>query len=157
MADVWTCCQCEAANLIANSPERCPVCPHTRCDLCKTGRPTFSNPHHLPSHPNTYHTNSPVTQSYRYSPTTSSYMVSASRTPRYYTTTYPSSSSSSSYPPTATPTYNPSTSRDYASGRPSMRGWWVCCCCKQSWNPALASDRCPYDGHKRCPACVVLS
>ena len=32
--DVWNCCQCNSANLMANSPDRCPVCEHFRCRLC---------------------------------------------------------------------------------------------------------------------------
>jgi hypothetical protein len=32
--DVWTCCSCGTANLMANAPERCPVCEHYRCDCC---------------------------------------------------------------------------------------------------------------------------
>lgn len=33
--DVWVCCQCKSANLAANSPERCPVCAHFQCSICK--------------------------------------------------------------------------------------------------------------------------
>ena len=32
--DVWTCCQCSAENLTANSPERCPICAHYKDDSC---------------------------------------------------------------------------------------------------------------------------
>ena len=33
-SDVWTCCQCGSGNLIPNTPERCLICEHFRCDSC---------------------------------------------------------------------------------------------------------------------------
>lgn len=35
--DVWTCCQCDAANYMINSPERCPICAHFKCTMCNVG------------------------------------------------------------------------------------------------------------------------
>ena len=32
--DLWICCQCNSENLTCNSPERCPVCDHLRCESC---------------------------------------------------------------------------------------------------------------------------
>lgn len=37
MADVWNCCECQAANHDANSPDRCPLCEHPRCASCSRG------------------------------------------------------------------------------------------------------------------------
>ncbi|EEH33017.2 hypothetical protein PAAG_04070 [Paracoccidioides lutzii Pb01] len=36
--DVWTCCNCDGPNLIANAPSKCPVCSHQRCSSCIVGR-----------------------------------------------------------------------------------------------------------------------
>lgn len=41
--DVWTCCQCGAANLKWNAPDRCPTCTHYRCSQCQWGPPAFTN------------------------------------------------------------------------------------------------------------------
>ena len=32
--DVWTCCECDAANYVENSPDRCPICAHYKCRQC---------------------------------------------------------------------------------------------------------------------------
>ena len=45
MSDVWKCCQCGAANLAANAPQKCPVCPHTRCNSCRTGQSPLPGGH----------------------------------------------------------------------------------------------------------------
>ncbi|KAK6439440.1 hypothetical protein LTR95_004347 [Oleoguttula sp. CCFEE 5521] len=37
----------------------------------------------------------------------------------------------------------------------SMRGWWVCCICKNANNPALAPERCPIDGHYKGSHCAI--
>lgn len=34
--DIWHCCQCESANHMSLSPERCPVCEHNICSMCIT-------------------------------------------------------------------------------------------------------------------------
>lgn len=39
--DIWTCC-CGSANTVALSPEKCPVCQHTKCSECKVGKPVAS-------------------------------------------------------------------------------------------------------------------
>ena len=159
MSDVWTCCQCGNPNLIATAPERCPVCGHIRRSCCRAGRPTFSKTHSLPHHPNAYPAapSSSGGQSYHCSPTqyiSPSMASSARTTPRYYNTNY----TSSSYPsaPFSSSAGYPSASGNYASNHPSVRGWWVCCCCQQSYNPALVPERCPLSGHQKCSECRVL-
>lgn len=32
--DMWCCHECNSLNLIANCPDRCPLCAHFRCALC---------------------------------------------------------------------------------------------------------------------------
>ncbi len=39
--------------------------------------------------------------------------------------------------------------------RPSMRGWWICCGCRNLNNPALCGGRCTVCGHPGpCPSCT---
>ena len=170
MADVWTCCQCNSDNLIANAPEVCPICSHVRRSCCKTGRPTFSPssstpPYYANTYPNTpsngYRNSKPTYQSSRYHHTQHNAASTIACTPRYIASTY-SPSSTSSYNPSnssssATSVYhtNPYPG-NYTYARPDMRGWWVCCDCKQANNPALAPEMCPADGHKKCGSCRVL-
>ncbi|OCL12574.1 hypothetical protein AOQ84DRAFT_148846 [Glonium stellatum] len=34
--DHWICCNCDGTSLVANNPEKCPVCEHYRCGHCIT-------------------------------------------------------------------------------------------------------------------------
>ena len=45
MSDVWSCCQCGAANHVANAPQKCPICGHMRSSCCPIGQPPLPGGH----------------------------------------------------------------------------------------------------------------
>lgn len=50
----WLCCQCTAYNLLATTPDRCPVCSHARCLSCSSFH--FADPYEPANNTSTAHT-----------------------------------------------------------------------------------------------------
>ena len=158
--DVWTCCQCKAANLEANSPTKCPACgKHDKCPQCPRGRQGLSSSTPtemlIPSCPDTIPRYIPplyidvstcsisTMQPWDFSHGTSD-------------NTYTDYSARSEIDPGTTVIEEGSAFEGYVLGRPSMRGWWVCSNCTMPNNPELAPQRCPNCGHYRSTCCTTL-
>ena len=141
MADVWNCCQCKSPNLIANADKQCPICPHRRCSSCVTGRPGLYG-----------YSKFPDTNSYSTAPR---FVLLSSNFPTYDISHSPSAHSYgknytySTYP---SPVYSPKIN---TVPRHDMAGWWTCCRCQNTINPALALTHCPIDSHVRCGSCYT--
>lgn len=176
--DVWTCCQCRAANLLAIAPS-CPICCHGRCSSgCRIGPPPqqlgspgpqFPSQHHRSGH--SYYTfSSPSNQSeYRLSSPPS--YTPPSAPPRHASIV---TTANTRRPPSARGrshgSYNSVQGSQSALQQrlrqapggsncrnmfapPSMAGWWRCCQDEIDNDPALCPERCVLDGHEKCGGC----
>ena len=145
MADVWTCCQCQTANLINNSPEKCPACEHSRIDCggCKTGKPSMKSTSASVSYPPRL-------------PLTPRLIV---RMPTAPVPIGPALPSMLPALPSAIPTsmtgrqLAPPQTRTRAMAGHSMYGWWYCCPKSDLNSPALCAGRCTQCGHSKCRYC----
>lgn len=183
MADVWSCCQCKAPNLVAIAPTACPICTHTRCGSCSTGPPPqelgspgplFPSQHHRSGH--SHYTLSPPSNQthYRFASPTSYTPPSApprhaslgtSASARPSSTRGPSYDSYGSIPgsqyalqqwPRGARVGSESHNPQVCAPQP-MTGWWKCCRDGHINNPILNPERCLNDNHKICCYCHVLS
>lgn len=172
MTDVWRCCSCSGANLIANADVKCPVCSHLRCVGCHTGPPTLSDntptSDTLPAYltlPSIYKAvprNSHLSKTTGYSfPNGAEQGTSGFLTthvfPAGFNYTY-----ASHFPPGNTHRATDSSQSGAGTvpsthGRPSMAAWWTCHDCLQTNNPSLAPDRCSYCGHYKCGSCTTYT
>ena len=184
MSDVWRCCQCQTANLLALADVKCPVCDHTRDASCKVGQPTPPGKRPYPdswshgegSHRITHRL--PRTSSLASDPR--SLLQSAiddrcGSVLEFCKQSYSGTSSSGStygtadaVPPFPTPVFLAHSSarhRAKDSGfsstpsihtltTPSTKGWWYCCNGHHN-NPSLAPDRCSQCQHWRCGSCTL--
>lgn len=170
MTDVWRCCSCGGANLIANADVKCPVCSHPRCHACPTGPPTLADHTSTSESPSVY---LPLPSTYgavprhSYPSTNTGYALSngaGKDTSGFWTTHLLPSGSNYSYTSSSSPvnTYGACSSsrsgsgpRPYHHGRPSMTNWWTCHNCGQTNNPALAPEKCSNCTHSVCGNCTV--
>lgn len=170
--DVWTCCQCKGNNLIANAPERCPLCSHTRCSRCPTGRPGLKPVSSTPRTRASTRSRGQLKQSRSLPPPLTPHLAlplldypMASRPLPSLVSNTPSVYPSLSFTmdpllirnrngaQSLQPSLSPYTRGNRATvDRPSMAGWWYCCQCGNLNNPVLCGGRCMC-GHQRCIYC----
>lgn len=117
------CCKCEREYDPVPWKSACPDCMHPKCDDCKPPRQPTPVPVDRVDYSQYYHTSRQHSRSF---------------------SEHAESGSSSTYFHTRRSLGHRHGVRDPRNqGRPSMRGWWKCCQCGESVNPAVNEDECP--------------
>lgn len=162
-SDVWTCCQCKAANLDANADVKCPIFSHKKCSECprerRTGISAALGMLGTPSVPNTALSYGPPASIAR-----SAFSgISEDDSHAHIETPVPGLEHRSIFNDACQPDALPAslfTASGSARGpnvgppRPSTVGWWVCSNCHNPNNPALAPEKCSVCAHTKCPHCI---